>query len=59
MCKYSSVDALKQYFAVRDTKTYENVMQNAKKDTHFEKMIQDMTLGRVSGRSRFDKNKRY
>ena len=59
MSKYKSVDKLKAYFESSDNATYQNVMNTAKKDTAFERMIQDITLGRVLGKGKLEKLKRF
>jgi len=59
MSKYKSVEKLKAYFESSDTATYQDVMDKAKKDTNFERMIQDITLGRVLGKGKLEKLKRF
>lgn len=57
--EYKTVKKLKAYFDSANDSTYQSVMINAKKDPSFEKMVQDMTLGRITGKSKFDKLKRF
>lgn len=56
---YKSVEKLKAYFQGISEKSYQETMQRAKKDVQFERMVQDMTLGRITGKSSFDKLKRF
>lgn len=48
-------DELKDYFENGD-ELYSSVMSKAKKDTHFEKMVQSMTTDRLTGDSSLTKN---
>ena len=57
--EYKTVKKLKAYFDSVNDSTYQSVMGTAKKDPNFEKMVQDMTLGRITGKSKFDKLKRF
>ena len=53
--KYAAVEALKRLEARRAKNTYSDVMSMAKSDRQFEKMIQDMTVNRISGGSSLNK----
>lgn len=57
--EFKTVKKLKAYFDSVNDSTYQSVMDSAKKDPNFEKMVQDMTLGRITGKSKFDKLKRF
>ena len=50
------IERLKEYFDNRDANNYNSVMQRAQKDNHFEKMIQTMTVDRLTGGSSLTKN---
>ena len=55
--KYKAVDELKAYLQRQKDNQYAEIMEKAKQDKKFESMVQDMTLGAISGKSKLTKNK--
>lgn len=55
--KYKAADALKSYLDRKEKENYPKIMEQAKKDKKFEAMVQDMTIGVISGKSKLTKNK--
>lgn len=55
--KYAAVEALKIYLARKNDKEYSAIMNKAKADKNFERMIQSITVDRLAGKSALDKNK--
>lgn len=51
------VDRLKRYFDKEDEYNYKTIMSKTKTDKTFENMVQDMTIGVISGKSKLTKNK--
>lgn len=56
MSKYKAVDALKNYLERQDNSLYAEIMQKAQKDSHFEKLVQSITIDRLNGNNSLSKN---
>lgn len=56
MSKYKAVDALKNYLERQDNNLYAAIMQKAQKDSHFEKLVQSITIDRLNGNNSLSKN---
>lgn len=56
MSKYKAVDALKNYLERQDNNLYAEIMQKAQKDSHFEKLVQSITIDRLNGNNSLSKN---
>ena len=56
MSKFKAVEALKNYLERQENNLYQDIMSKAKKDSHFEKLVQSITIDRLNGNNALSKN---